>query len=67
MLNKKNKKNKESTLPPILGFALGYSVMSILFSSFESEDITSILLHLVPTLLLLGLVLYDIKKHNQKD
>ena len=67
MSNKKNKKNKEQTLPPILGFALGYSVISILFSSFESEDITSILLHLVPTLLLLGLVLYDIKKHNQKD
>ena len=67
MSNKTNKKNKESTLPPILGFALGYSVMSILSYSLENKDITSILLHLVPTLLLLGLVLYDIKKHNKKD
>lgn len=67
MSNKNNKKNKESTLPPILGFVLGYYAMSSLSFSVENRDIISILLDLAPMLLLLIFVLYDIKKHNKKD
>lgn len=66
MSNKKNKKDKEQTLPPILGFALGYSVTSILSYPSGNDGTISFSLNLVSTLLL-GLVLYDIKKHNQKD
>ncbi len=62
MSNKTNKKSQKSKALPFFVFSLTFSIFLMVFAIFDNEDITSILLHLVSTLLFLFLVLSEIKK-----